>query len=262
MIPFIATAVARCAQIVDDFGVRRIECCRECARPGNCDWAPMDDAARPLAHHMHGIGQERSFPQIMCDQNGREALPQPEVLEDLPKVFLREGIQCRKRLVQHEELRLVNDRSAEIGALLHAAGELPGEACAELAETDGLQQLLHPRFEKFSISPHAALEGFNDLQRQHHIVECGAPRQQRCILKGHSGSSDRPFHTPPLHSNFAARGRKQAGHELHQCGFAAAARSYDRDELPGTDGHRRVGQGLQVAVAQAHIGELDHRLPH
>lgn len=63
----------------------------------------------------------------MRDQNDVELLLGLQVTEDAPQLFARESIQCAERLVEQQHLGLVNQRPADAGALLHAAGELPGE---------------------------------------------------------------------------------------------------------------------------------------
>src|SRR3954467_12388462 len=40
------------------------------------------------------------------------------------------GLERAERLVEHQQIRLVDQRAAERGALLHAAGELPWEFVA------------------------------------------------------------------------------------------------------------------------------------
>ena len=49
-----------------------------------------------------------------------------QVADHAPQLLAGEGIERAERLVEHQQVRLVDQRAAERGALLHAAGQLPG----------------------------------------------------------------------------------------------------------------------------------------
>ena len=100
----------------------------------------VDDAAGPRLHHADAVGEKAGLLQVVRDeQHGR--LPRdPEVLHDRPQFLAGELIERAERLVQHQELRIVNQRAAERGALHHAAGQLPGILVAEAVEPDLLEQ--------------------------------------------------------------------------------------------------------------------------
>ena len=59
-----------------------------------------------------------------------------------PQLLAGELIERAERLVEHQQLRLVDQRAAERGALQHAAGELPGIFVAEAREPDLREQRL------------------------------------------------------------------------------------------------------------------------
>ena len=64
----------------------------------------------------------------------------PELLQDRPQLLARELVERAERLVEQQQARLVDQRAAEIGALQHAAGKLPGIAAAKALQADLLQQ--------------------------------------------------------------------------------------------------------------------------
>jgi hypothetical protein len=90
------------------------------------DLSRGDDSTRPPAHAVHPIGKKRGFPQVVCDEHDREALRRPEIVQHTPELFAREGVERTKRLVEHEQLGLMDERTTNRCALLHAAGQLPG----------------------------------------------------------------------------------------------------------------------------------------
>ena len=55
-------------------------------------------------------------------------------------LFARQRVERAERLIHEQHLGLVNQRAADGGALLHAAGKLPGQAVTEATEPDQLQQ--------------------------------------------------------------------------------------------------------------------------
>jgi len=70
-----------------------------------------------------------------------KALLEPQRLHDAPQLLAREGVERAERLVEHQELGLVDQGTAEVGALLHATGELPGELLRKVGEPHRLEQL-------------------------------------------------------------------------------------------------------------------------
>ena len=101
----------------------------------------MHDAAGPAAHHIDGVGEIDRLAQVVRHQHAGEALLQPQRLHDAPQLLAREGVERAERLVEHQQLGLVDQRAAEVRALLHAARELPGILVGEVGEADRLQEL-------------------------------------------------------------------------------------------------------------------------
>jgi hypothetical protein len=58
----------------------------------------------------------------MRDQHHGDAARGMQVADDAPQFLAGEGVERTERLVQHQQLRLVDQRAAQRGALLHAAG--------------------------------------------------------------------------------------------------------------------------------------------
>src|SRR3954469_7664471 len=76
----------------------------------------------------------------MRHQEDSRPVGHPEALQDRPQFLAGELVERAEGFVEQEQARLVDQGAAEIGALKHAAGELPGIAAAESLEADLLQQ--------------------------------------------------------------------------------------------------------------------------
>jgi ribonuclease E len=151
-------------------------------------------------------------------------------------------------------------------------GERQDRGSAQQAQKDrgpqqgqGQGQQQRPRARLVLLAPglEAAAIGFDDFQRQQHVVHGGAPGQQRRRLEGHARNLQRPRHGLTVDADLALRRHAQAGGELHEGGLAAPGRPDDGDELAlahfQIDGlHRELPLLEQfVVVGQPDIREVD-----
>jgi hypothetical protein len=127
------------------------------------------------------------FPQVVRHQHDGRSARQPEVLHHAPQFLAGELVERAERLVEHQQLRFMDERAAERGPLQHAARQLPGIFVAEAGETDLRQQSLDP-VAKFSsaLAAIVAPERRHDLQWQHDIVAQREPRKHGRILESHA----------------------------------------------------------------------------
>src|SRR5688572_4870467 len=98
------------------------------------------DAPRSARHHVHGVGEKHRFAKVVCDEHHRHLARRLQVAQRLPQLFAGKRVERPERLVEEQDLGLVNERAADRGALLHAARELPGVLLGEARETDGFEQ--------------------------------------------------------------------------------------------------------------------------
>ena len=182
----------------------------------------------------------------------------PQILHDRPQFLARELIERAERLVEHQKLRIVDQRAAERGALHHAAGQLPGILVAEARKADLREQCFDAVTELGLVLGAILLpERRHDLQRQHHVVADRQPRQQRRILERHADAHR-------LGADFAARdidiaaGRlDQPGDELEDRGLAAARRADQRDEIAAVRSCRLVSVSAVTCLLAAPVGQRD-----
>ena len=85
------------------------------------DGQPMLNARWPVREHNHLVSEKHALAQIVGDEHARDPLLDPQLEHDLPQVFAGEGIQRAKGLVQDKHAGPVNERTAQRGALAHAA---------------------------------------------------------------------------------------------------------------------------------------------
>ena len=207
------------------------------------------DRAGPLGHDQHAVGEEHGLRNRMRDQQHRLAglALDPHQLDI--HLLARHGVERAERLVHQHDLGIVHQRAADRGALLHAAGELPGQLLLEPFEPDQLQQRLRPRQIFFARQP-------LHVDRQHHVGQDVAPWQQQRVLEHDADIAVRLRHLLALDQDLAGRRREQPGDHLQQRGLAAAGRADHDEELALVDVEIQRPQRRHVAVARA-IGFRD-----
>ena len=106
------------------------------ARARDWHWRDGLDASRPRRHHDHAVGERNGLAEIVGDEVDGLAffVPQFEqlVLEQQPGL----GVQWAEWFIHQYDLRLVDQRADDVGALAHAAGKLMRVAVLKAAETN------------------------------------------------------------------------------------------------------------------------------
>ena len=139
----------------------------------------IDDAARPLAHDQHAVGQDHGFQQVM----GNQQRGLPGFHQRLREIVLQHDAGLRidrgERLVQQQHRRIDGERARQRRALAHAAGQLMRVALGEFAKLEGIE-----KFAGF-LSAVRRVE-LSDFGTQHHVLLDRAPGQQQILLQ-HEG---------------------------------------------------------------------------
>ncbi len=146
---------------------------------GDVDDDFVDDAARPLAHDQHAVGQDHGFEQVMGD----EQRGLPGFHQRLREIVLQHDAGLRidrgERFVQQQHRGIDGEGARQRRALAHAAGQLMRVALGEFAKLEGI--------EKFAglLSAVRRVE-LSDFGAQHHVLLDRAPGQQQILLQ-HEG---------------------------------------------------------------------------
>ncbi len=251
------------AQLLHDVGEALLEQDVDAAGAGQVNAAFDKDATGPRAHDKHCIGQEHGFAQVMGDKDGCEGAFGMKVADDLPKLLSREGVEGAEGLVQHQKFGGVDQRATKRGALLHAAGELPGVFRALAGEPDGGKQRVCRRTVPCAVAAKAAAMRFDDLQRQQDVVAGQPPWQHNGVLERHASDRNRARHGRIRDADFAGGWEGEAGGEFHQGGFAAARGPDDGNEGAFLDPEietldsKRAFFGPLRAIAQCDVLDFD-----
>ena len=188
----------------------------------------------------------------------------PELQDQAVQFQARQRIHGRERLVEQQHARLRRQGPRDGHPLLHAAGQLPGIAPAEVGQADHVEVLDAALF-RFARRGAARV-----AESETHVLLHGKPWQQRARILleqiDHAGRRrrDRPAVEPDL-----AGGRgHQPGDDLQQGRLAAAARSHDGDELArrhaqvdGPDGDERLGRRAEGLAHPLDLEQLSHGPP-
>src|ERR1700722_13595400 len=132
------------ADFVNDVDEMGIECGFDGAGPWQVHRMRRDHPARTRAHDENNIRQIGGLAKIVRDQDGGEFLGHPDRLQHAPQFLARKGVEGAEWLIEHQQLGFMNQRSAQIGALLHAAGQHPGITVLAILEADGKQEIARP----------------------------------------------------------------------------------------------------------------------
>ena len=114
--------------------------------------SPARSRARLVEREHLALVQQRDaraalgFVEVRRRHQDGDALRE-ELRQQLPELAARHRVDAGRRLVEHDDLRLVDQRAGQRELLLHAAGELVGEPAAELRELRHLEQAIAPRVE-------------------------------------------------------------------------------------------------------------------
>src|SRR5438552_3995770 len=201
----------------------------------------VDHREHPPGHGVHdddAIGEKHRLADAVRDEDDRLAalLPDAQQLEVHP--LPRELVERSERLVHEDDRRVDHQHPAERGALLHAARELARVRAFAALEPHEPQDVA--RF----LGGGAALEP-EDLDRQQHVLEDGAPREEHRRLEHHPDAPARPGDPRRTDADVPGAGVEQPADQLEQRRLAAAARPDESDELPGQDLHADLAQRFE-----------------
>jgi hypothetical protein len=142
------------------------------------------------------------------------------------------GVESRGRLVEDDQLRLVDERPGDQKAPLHPARQRPDALVRPLAQQGEVEQLVHPGRHPLGLQPEVAAVDDQVLAHRQLAVQVGLlrddaePRLDPTPLAGGVHAE---------HTQLAAADRRQAVDHLHRGRLAGAVRAQEAEADPGLD---------------------------
>ena len=181
---------------------------------------------------------------LLVRDNDDGVAVQGKLLEQGHDFRSRLGIEISRRLVGKQNRRLVDKRAGDSDALALAAGKFVRLVMDAVGQADAGQRLHRdlPAFVRGNA-------GIN--QRQFHIAQRVGARQQVECLENKTDFAVADFgelvvvhlaHAVAVQLVFAGGRRVEAADEVHQRGFAGAARPHDGDVIAALDVQRNFAQ--------------------
>ena len=203
------------------------------------------------------------FLHIGCrDNDAHPGAVCADAVDQLPELPARQRIDARGRLVEDEEIRIVDQGTAEAQLLLHAARQLAGRPVGEGCKARCMQQAGDPIF-PFTTSlaeePAEKVDILEDRKRGVEVLaqalrHIGDTRAGFLAMRGKRHVAAQDLDPTRLNGAGARNERKQAR-------LADAVRSDQTDHQTRRDVQRDVPQSLRLAIGKADAVEAYDRIP-
>ena len=157
-----------------------------------------------------------------------------------------ESIQCAERLVQQQDLRLVDQGANEGHTLCHTAGKLTGVIILELLQTDDIDHALHLILIALELALH--------FQREADVLLHSQPGEQGGLLEHHTTVGRGTIYFLAIHSHSAEGGGDETCHQAENGGLTAAGRTDEGDKFAAFHGDADVVESVGDFIA-FHLGK-------
>src|SRR5450759_804272 len=180
-----------------------------------------------------------------------------ELGEQLPELAARYRVYARRRLVEQDDLRFVDERARECQLLLHAAGQAVGQAMAKRRELRHVEQPIAPRSEvgepmDFRKERDVLVDAQVTVEAEALGEVAGAPRHGGVLPDGVGTQHAYPARV---------RAQQAADQPDGRC-LARAVRANQAEHLAATDLERHVVDGDGCAEALGDTVEDDSGVGH
>ena len=173
-----------------------------------------------------------------------------DLTQEIPQVAPRLRVQRRGRLVQEQQLRVVDERARDRQPLPLAAGELVLEHIRPPRQSDHVEHLV-------SAPTRHPVEGRERLE----LFACGELLEERAALQLDADPREQSRIAWPRalaqYGHLPGVGPPDAFHDLERGGLAGAVRSQDAEELTHLDLQRQPVDGDRLAIPHKEITHVD-----
>ena len=176
--------------------------------------------------------------------------------DQLPELAARQGVDPGRRLVQDQQIGVVNQRAAQAELLLHAAGKLAGRALGESEQIGRAQQVVDALRALVSGVAEQAAEEIEVVEHRQRGVEI-APQPLRHVgdALAHARAVGRIGHVAIQHFDFAALNLARTGDQRQHARLADAIRADETHRAIGRDIQIDVGNRRRLAIAVGDAGQ-------
>ncbi len=180
--------------------------------------------------------------------------------DQIPELASREGIDAGGRLIEDEQVRIMDQGTAQSELLLHATGELAGGPSKKGPEPGGPGQRLDAPRPLAGILPEQPPEEFQILGHRKRWIEVppetlghvGDSWADRLAMAGIRHRTAKHLHLPGLY-------RPGARNQRHQARFAHAVRADQAGHAARRNIEADPVERAHLAVAQGHIPQAGNR---
>ena len=213
---------------ITDVGAKLIELRRflllDSSRPGQGDHDVVYDACGSLAHHHDAIRQKNRFRDTVRDEDHRFAIPLPDAQQLEIHLVAGHGIQSAERLIHEQQVRILDQRTADAGSLPHAARQLVRQSFGEIRNPGDVQKLEAAS----SIMPYVLS---HQIDGEQHVVDDRAPGQHDGVLEDYAVGSPRSVNASALQNDASFAWTQEPGHQQQQSALSAPGGTENRHEL-------------------------------
>ena len=182
-----------------------------------------------------------------------------DLIDQVPELPARQRIDAGRRLIEDQEVRVMDQRAAEAELLLHAAGQLAGRPVRKRAEPGGAQQSVDAAL---SLLPPVAEQTAEKIHVLHHREDRVEVLPQPLRHIGDPRAGQRPvsdvLHVAAEHLDLSALDRVRAGDERQQAGLADAVGPDQPDHAARRNVQAYRIEGAGLAIEQADVAQADH----
>ena len=163
-----------------------------------------------------------------------------DCVDQIPELAARQRVDAGRRLVENEQIRIVDQRAAQAELLLHAAGQLAGRAVLERIERGGGQELGDPGAALGRRLPEQPAEEIDVLKHAQRRIKIAAEALRHVgDARAQALEVRRCWPLAIEDDDLSALDRAHAGNERQQGRLADAVRADHADHLArrDLDGH-------------------------
>ena len=211
-----------------------------------------------MVDHEQPVAEPLDVAEVVRRQEHRHAALTVDLDEEVAHALLRHDVEADRRLVEEEQLRLVQHRRRQLAADALSERELAYRRLQERVEIEYLAKALETR----AIAPgRHAVDMAQELER---VDQRQVPPQLHALSE-HRADAFRELDPParrlePCHRDSTGRGHEDAGQHLDRGRLAGAIRAEVAEQLAALDAERdvldRIDDNALAAEAPAAHDEL------